>query len=386
MYRNNDLRIDIVQTTEAFASLKEAWNALLDRAVRNTYFLRWEWLWTWWNDYREKNDTLCIILCSRGNTLAGLAPLYIRRKLWNGMIPLRRLMFLGTREEGLTSEYLDLICVRDEEYAFAEKIVELIASGNICDDAALHKMEAASVFASSLKKSGPDNGLLCRMEERYACPYIPLPRDYAIFTASLSPSLHAKINRDYRRLREHPQVRFRKTGSLEELERDFPELVRLHQARWESRGLPGSFHSERFLRFQQKAMRQMFQNNHLDLRFLMVGGRAIAALYNIRYNNKIYFYQSGLDTSFDKRVSAGALLHDQSIREAIASGMREYDFLLMGNTDAYKLRWTSERHFLCDVYTARSAHLKLIKRLRDRARDSYRRIKSWYRQPASNAC
>lgn len=42
--RNNDLRIDIVQTADTFASLKDAWDALLDQAASNTYFLRWEWL------------------------------------------------------------------------------------------------------------------------------------------------------------------------------------------------------------------------------------------------------------------------------------------------------------------------------------------------------
>lgn len=365
--------------------MQDDWNGLLGQTAGNTYFLRWEWLWVWWNVYREEHDTLCIVRCYRGDILTGIAPFYVRRTYWNGVIPLRRLMFLGTHERGLTSEYLDIICLPDDEKAFAEKIIDMIAGGNICDDGAFHTVSGASPLVALMKKRASESGLLYRMEERYACPYIRLPQEYASFASSLSRSMHAKINRNYRRLEAHAKVRFRRTGCVDELQQDFQEFVKLHQTRWESQGLPGSFSNPRFLRFQQGIMQEMFRNGHLDFVFFEAGERTIAALYNIRYNKKIYFYQSAVDTSFDKRLAPGLLLHDHCIREAIDAGLQEYDFMMMGTRDGYKLRWTKNCRYICNVYIAQSPHLKLIKRVEDRARIYYRGIKSLYRRPLNHA-
>lgn len=65
----------------------------------------------------------------------------------------------------------------------------------------------------------------------------------------------------------------------------------------------------------------------LELRWLSVGERPLAAIYNIRWNNKIYFYQSGRTLDLPPNIRAGIVLHAHCIRQAIADGCREYDFL-----------------------------------------------------------
>lgn len=108
-------------------------------------------------------------------------------------------------------------------------------------------------------------------------------------------------------------------------------------------------------------MEEMLQNGHLELRFLCVSGKNISVLYNIKYRNKIYFYQAGLDISFDRSLSPGLLLHAHSIEEAIKDGVEEYDFLAEGSMDSYKERWSKECKYLCDIYMARARIVKFTK-------------------------
>ncbi len=119
----------------------------------------------------------------------------------------------------------------------------------------------------------------------------------------------------------------------------------------------------------------MLNNGNLELWFLSVDGENIAALYNIRYRNKIYNYQGGLDVSFDKRLAPGLLLHSHCIEEAIREGLREYDFLLMGDMDSYKKRWTRDYRYMCDVYLARPGIIKLAMAAKNKVRVFYHSFK-----------
>ena len=61
-------------------------------------------------------------------------------------------------------------------------------------------------------------------------------------------------------------------------------------------------------------------------------GRAIWIV--LRWNGKIYFYQSGRKMDVPNQVRPGIALHAETIRSAIAEGLREYDF--MGGSAQYK--------------------------------------------------
>jgi CelD/BcsL family acetyltransferase involved in cellulose biosynthesis len=65
----------------------------------------------------------------------------------------------------------------------------------------------------------------------------------------------------------------------------------------------------------------------LDLLWLTVRGEPVAALYNIVYGNKVYFYQSGRKIDVPKGVRPGIVIHLYAMQRAIAAGIREYDFL-----------------------------------------------------------
>lgn len=366
--------VRMVQTLKEFHLLQERWNSLLAESQTNSFFLRWEWLWTWWNVYKEDNYRLCILLVFRGDELIGIAPFYVINRLRENIFTIRRLMFLGTKEGSVISEYMDIIYREGHEEVVIRKIMDFIVKENICDDICLHKVDTSSRTIPILQQPAGGKENLNIVELTVESPYIILPSKYEDFLNQLGSSMKYKIRNHQRKLSKYSEVVFRKTENIAELERDFSELVKLHQLRWESRGLLGSFVGERFYLFQKTVMHDMLKNGHLDLWFLSVAGKHIAALYNIRYNNKIYFYQAGLDVTFDKHLSPGILLHNHCIEIAISDGLREYDFLLQGSLDAYKKSWTREYKSMCDIYVVRPGIMKFVMSARNKAKNAYHAI------------
>lgn len=65
--------------TEFPAHLKDAWNALLDEAITNVPFLRYEYLEAWWETRgggEWPQAQLAIITAHEGDRLVGIAPLF----------------------------------------------------------------------------------------------------------------------------------------------------------------------------------------------------------------------------------------------------------------------------------------------------------------------
>lgn len=145
MFREIDsLSVYRVRTSEEFCSLKDKWNKLLDSSPVNTIFLRWEWLWSWWNAYKDKNYDLCILLVFNSEDLIGIAPFYIFRCQLGSIFPVRRLLFLGTKERSVISEYMDIIYRPGEEKSVINTIFNYIDKEDICDDICLYKINSSS--------------------------------------------------------------------------------------------------------------------------------------------------------------------------------------------------------------------------------------------------
>lgn len=362
----------MVSSTEDFRSLKDAWNGLLAESPADSFFLRWEWLFEWWKVYGDGDLSLGIILVYRGDSLIGIGPFYVNnRSHGSGIVSSRRLMFLGTAYDRLISEYMDIICRGCDSEEVIRSILNFIIQEDVCTDMLLQKVNAGSGVFDVLKRLSDENNLFYTVIDKQISPYISLPESYDQFLRACKSRVRSKIRCDRRRLAGLKEPLFRKTAGPSELDADIDELVRLHQARWESRKMPGAFSDRRFLSFQRSVMREMLKNGHLELSFLSVDGRNIASLYNIRYGGKTYFYQSGLDASICPNISPGILLHNFCIMGAIDDGLKEYDFLLDGKTDAYKKRWTSDFKCMHDIYMARPGIVKLAMQTKIRLRGLY---------------
>lgn len=354
------IKIRRIETDEGFLSLKEAWNTLLAASPSESFFQRWEWLYHWWQAYRRENYRLMILLAYRGEDLVGIGPFYVVEPAEAGLLAQKRMMFLGTSLTALISEYMDMISRPGYEEDVVDAMFRHICESGATDDISLHNIPSASATIARLEglAKGAGFGFEARVGE---CPFIALPGDWDSFIERLSPSMRSKIRAGRRRLERYSDAAIRSTTTAPgEFEEDFREFKRLHQKRWEALDKPGSFSGGNFEGFLRSVSEVMLKDGLLRLSFLSVAGRNIAALYNINYKGRVYFFQSGLDASFDRSLAPGLLLHADSIEEAIRSGMKEYDFLLMGKTDDYKKRWTRSSRRLSDIEIYRPGIIRRI--------------------------
>jgi len=284
-------------------------------------------------------------------------------------------MFLGTREGHVISEYMDVIYKPAHAEAVLRALFGYIVQQDLCDDAQLHKVKTSSGTLSIIADIAREMDLYCTPSPPIRCPYITLPSTFEEFVARCGRATRQSIRRNSSRLTKFRDAAFRRTEDPSQLQPDFDEFVRLHQLRWRRRNQPGSFASPEFRRFQRLAMEAMCAHGHLDLWFLSIDGGNIAAQYNIRYGNRLYYFQSGLDVEFDRQLSPGTLLQSHCIQEAIKSGVREYDLLLQGSNDGYKDRWTDTHHAVCDLYLRRKGLRRSILFMTERGMKYFSRFR-----------
>ena len=98
------------------------------------------------------------------------------------------------------------------------------------------------------------------------CPYAVLPLSFEAYLQSRGSKTRAQLRYSRNRLRRQvPAARFIRVETPEAFETAFDALVRLHQARWTRRGLPGSFSTPEFKTFHRAAARAALASGALRL-------------------------------------------------------------------------------------------------------------------------
>lgn len=370
-------KVRLIASQDEFAQAACGWNELLSISPADNYFLRWEWLWNWWQVFAKKGDRLAIMALEKDGETAAIAPCYIRKRDLRGVLPSRLLMFLGTQDEGegdVGSDYMDMIYREGEEADVVAAVFEYITGHDLCDEIFFSKMDVSSKSFPLIMDEATRLGFLTQVPNEYTSPYINLPARWEDYLDGLSTSMRHKIRKERRRLSGAGHAVFKKAESDEDLKTGLHELIRLHQGRWNSKGIEGAFSNDKFTRFHEAVMPCMMENGQLDLVLLSEDGRYRGAVYNIVYKNKIYFYQSGIDVG-NGLASYGFALHSHCIEEAIRDGLDEYDFLPKGKTDSYKDRYANQQRNVSDIYIACSRLIKYLVTAKQGLISVYRHIK-----------
>lgn len=370
-------KVRFVRSVEAFTALKQIWNELLSQSPVDNYFLRWEWLWNWWQVFANDNDKLTILILESDGKIIGIAPLYTGTRLLGGIFPVRRLMFLGTQPNGegdIGSEYMDIIYKDGHEKLVVSTTLSAIENNELCDEIYFERIDTSSRTFGLLKAEASRRNYKLFLFNTVVAPYIQLPSNWEDYLNSLSSSMRYKIRKERRKMVSRGDILFKKIDINDDIDEAFSELIKLHQMRWQNKGEDGAFSRNKFKLFHQRMIRELIENNQLELILLLEGRTYKAAIYNISYKNKIYFYQSGIDTE-NSKITYGYLLHSYCIESAINSGLDEYDFLLKGTDDSYKDKLAKECREISDIYIPRKWVIYFSVKLKGVARSVYRRLK-----------
>jgi CelD/BcsL family acetyltransferase involved in cellulose biosynthesis len=338
------LRVEIATERRRLQAVAGRWEQLLTRSAADEPTLSPLWLLTWWNLFGAGRALRCALFW-HGDRLAGLAPLSVRRAYYRPGLPVRRLELLATGEDEadeICSDYVGVVAEHGFEQRVAQALAEALGDGTLgrWDELVLERMSSEAVMPSLLAVA-TNRFAGARLEVTSSSPYAALPATWDEYLARLSSSgryLLRRSLRDFDRwARGRAQVHV--ATDRDSLELGRRALYELHRERWREGGnrdgYQGVFGSRRFRSFHEAVMPRLLARGALELSWVTVDGEPVAALYNLVWNDKIYFYQSGRRVGLPAGVRPGIVAHAWAIQRAIEAGRREYDFL--AGTSRYKL-------------------------------------------------
>jgi CelD/BcsL family acetyltransferase involved in cellulose biosynthesis len=330
------LRTEVIADEGGFARLAREWDELLDTSEQRVYFLRYGWNRLWWQMLRPHGAQLYIITVrDASGHLIGLAPFYLCERRTVGIPLVRELMFIGTGIYAQTGEFLDLIARRGEERRVAEAVAALLLRSDEWDRLCLNEIPTTSLVLPHLRQA---LGHSAEVEPLSRAHYITTDGKWEEVLTNLSGATRKNLSYETRRLfRSHDCV-VRRVTTASALESAFDGLVRLHQARWTTRGEPGSFSIPGFEDFLREASRMSLREDRLRLWTLDIDGDVAAALIGFYDNGIVHYLQAGFDPRY-ARLSIGRVMLGLCIRECV-NDERVCVLDFMGGNNAYKDEWT----------------------------------------------
>jgi len=328
--------------------LQEQWNPLLQRSASDTYFLTWEWLSSWWHAYGAGREPL-VLGAWEGDRLVGLAPLYVERvRKMGASWKIARLMGDGSND----SDYLDFFAEAGREAEFAAAVIEHLASRrDAWDLLELHGPRTMSPFAMAFSDSASKNGWRFETQD-VPCLTLDLPGTWDEYLQNLKPRFRTKVRSGLAFVEQQLKLSPVECTTEEQLRDWLPPFFDLHGKRWHTRGQAGVFGNEAKRAFYFEVSCAALRSGTLSFHRLDWGERPLAFQYGFNYGNQFLLLQEAYDPEFES-LRPGLALRGFRLREMIAAGVKQYDFL--AGVAPHKLEWGAATQHATKLVVARSA-------------------------------
>jgi len=306
-----------------------------DRLTAGVPFRSWAWLSSWWRHYglgghAGGGDRRLFALCVFDHTdrLLGLAPWYLDASASRGRV----LRPLGSGE--VCSDYLSLLCQPGMEYQVTQAVADYLTADRHAGDPDSSRWDLLELTDFDAEDRPVDQLIHHLAERNHAihrqtgpnCWRIELPTTWEAYLATLSKNRRKLLRRLQRNMLDTGRAVLHYVERAEDLAASIELLIGLHQQRRRSLGEPGCFASPRFAAFHREVMPLLFRQGRLQLVWLELDGRPVAAEYHLVGDGVIYAYQSGVDPETLDR-QPGNILTLAALRRAIEMGYRAFDFL-----------------------------------------------------------
>ncbi|MCS6872705.1 MAG: GNAT family N-acetyltransferase [Anaerolineae bacterium] len=334
------LSVTLSHNPEDLKALKQEWEALQQNSANRYLYNSWEWVNLVWQHLCQDDQLWLLTARDAHGALVGVTAL-----LRHAFVPIRgtrwcQLSFLAAQVE---CDHLDFVCAHGQEAAVANAfITRLFAEQRHWDRLWLSSIPEGSPTLAALQPY-LDSGQ--EQPQPEVCPYISLPSDWETFlSAVLGQRKRKNYRRDQRRYAEAfgADWSYARAQSAAELSTFFEDLVRLHQAKWEALGEQGAFGTPQLKAFHRAVAERFLELGWLRLYRLVIKGEVAAVDYGFAYQSRYYAFAGGWDTRFAE-YSPGDMLTGITIQEAIAEGMREFDF--HRGDQPYKYYWGAQNAY-----------------------------------------
>jgi CelD/BcsL family acetyltransferase involved in cellulose biosynthesis len=319
--------VRVIRDEGAWDAIRPQWESLFQQSPYAATPLRFSWLRNWWRFYGSiygaDQRGLRILTVWRAGVLVGVLPLY-ESILHVSFFAIRRLGFVSTGEvegEETCPDYMNLLCLPGEEAACL-RIMEEALHGMEWDFLELvHVRQGSPLLNVQTWSDGP-----CEVVGDEACPVANLQGGFETYLGRLNSKHRKNAKRCLRNVDAAGGVLEIASGT--NAGEFFEDLIRIHQQRWNSVGLPGCFSANRFTAFHGALVTEGVPAGEAVLARLRVGREIIAAIYGFITGSKFDVYQSGVDLAGNGPVaSPGVASHLMLMARLCQRGVTAYDFL-----------------------------------------------------------
>jgi CelD/BcsL family acetyltransferase involved in cellulose biosynthesis len=320
----DQLSVDIYPAAR-WSDVRPAWATLAEASPYSSFFLLPEWVDCWLANCAEGLSVQVLVFRDESQPVG--ACLVTGKNVRLGGIPVRRIYLNAAGEDELDDtciEYNNLLCLAGWEgpvaralasHLAAEKWDELVLNG-FCDGPPLEAILAAFPECETAQNARPS----------YYVDLDAIRDSGSAYEDLLGQPTRKHLRQNYRHYAKLGELKTQTASSEEEALSMLDELAALHQDSWTRRGQPGAFSSATFNGFHRDLIRATFGQGGTQL-FRISAGEVVGLIYAFVYRRKVYFYQSGLRYTDDKRLSPGQVANACAINRCLEAGWAEYDFL-----------------------------------------------------------
>lgn len=333
--KSQAFEVSVITEPTQFAKLRGEWSALLEKSDAGI-FNAWDWLYPWYRRVAPTAQPFVLTARDRQGTLVGVMPLMLETKAV-ATVKVRHLAFLGDRQVG--SDYLDVVAVRGQEAELTRAFVQLLhEQRGAWDVLELNDFDERSGTPEVFREVFGAAGFEVQATERFLCPNE---------TFAKGESFEAFLKRTKRRdnylrrrkwLEKQEGYRIEIDTDPKKLTRPLSEFFRLHSMRWEEDGGSSGINGPRVESFHRDVTALFAEQGKLRLYTMWLGDTALASVYGIVHGETFHYYQAGYDPEW-RNKSVGLVLVGATFEDALAMGLRHYDFLR--GTEPYKADWVS---------------------------------------------
>ena len=320
------MTIELIHSTPDFLQLKEEWNTLLSKSASRVPFLRHEFQSQWWFNLGggewDKGDLAILLQRDSNQKLTGIAPFFISNQ---------NLYFIGSYE---ISDYLDLIVAPENLSEFISEIFEYLSSdlAPTWKNLDLYNLPEISSTISLMEEAAKAAGFQTTSEIIQPAPAVHLPSSWQAYLESLEDRYKQEISRKNRNADSYfLPVDWYIVDKDHDLDQELDDFLEL---------MANNVEKEKFLTDQMKkqikdSAQAAFDEGWLQLAFLIVGDIKAAGYLNFDFNEKIWIYNSGINSVFEN-LSPGWVLLSKIINWSIEQGKTEVDFMRGDETYKYQ--------------------------------------------------
>ena len=242
------------------------------------------------------------------------------------------MQFIGSYE---ISDYLDLITAPDNLSGFIREILDYLASdkSTTWEIVDIYNLPENSPTISLMEEAAQATGFQTRLEVIQPAPAVQLPSSWQAYLDSLGDRYRQEISRKIRNADSYfLPVDWYIVNEEQNLEQEINDFLDL---------MANNPEKELFLTKQMRkqitaSARAAFDEGWLQLAFLVVGNQKAAGYLNFDFDEKIWIYNSGINSVFEN-LSPGWVLLSKIINWSIEQGKTELDF--MRGDEIYKYQF-----------------------------------------------